>query len=1140
MLKKISRRILAALLCMAMVCSLVPTAFAGNFVPGSDAQQVSIDAAGEGAVLLENDGILPLDPKTADLAIFGRTQIDYIRGGGGSGDVNTSISYNFIDGLKEAGFTYDENLYDIYAEWCEEHPLDGGNLGMGFGPSNEEMPLTDAVARDAADNADVALVFIGRNSTEGGDHSDVAGDWQLSAGEKNMLSAVNKAFDNVVVVLNIGAFIDMTWVNNYNSISAVLNAWQPGSYGTLAIGRILSGDITPSGKLTSTWAYEYSDYPTGTANKFDATFGVNVQDPFYAEDIYVGYRYFETFAPDRVLYEFGYGMSYTTFEHKVVDFKADKDNVTVSVKVTNTGETYSGKDVVQIYYSAPQGKLGKPAYELAAYGKTDLLAPGKSQILTIKYKTNDMSSYDEGGVTGKKSAYVLEEGAYSIYAGSSVKNFTLAGTYSVASLTVTEQLSEALAPQTNLTVLTTGSYNAKSGVYATAKRTTPKRTVSVESKYDTNLPWVELTGTDANIKLADVARGTKTFDQFMAQFTLKELAQLFGGSSSSASMPVKAAGSAGVYGQDQAFIDKGVAPSAVADGPAGVRITMGEGDTGNTAFPVGFMLACTWNEEILKAYGEKIGEEAAYNDVDGWLAPALNIHRDPLCGRNFEYYSEDPVVAGVTAAAVTKGVQSKGVTVTLKHYAVNNQETSRGGGNSILSERAAREIYLKGFEICVKTANPGWIMSSYNQINGSQAASNYELITQIPRDEWGYKGYFMTDWGGAKDNGNASMLRAGHELAMPALTGFSMTRVPEGFHEVGSNMMSSTIQCKHCGKEVGSYLMFLIGYLSIKPWEACVDPPDGTCNRPLAADPGAPTDRPWATGYNVVDGKIYLGTGANAKYICDEADFVNDRTGIITGLIYGDVTMGEIERSATNIFTGLSKALYFRTQNGLGKTDYPHGDSLFVVTRSDLFNSHSTYINGYPDGTFAADGSIKRDEVAQILFNLGGFDTSGKEKTFPDVQEGKWYYEPVMALAKAGIIEGYKDGNFGPEDTITRAEFATMIVRYMGLSEGTGATGFSDVKSDHWAVGYIKAAVDAKYVKGYTDGTFMPEKALSRAEAVTVINRVLDRVGRVENIPENISIFPDVKRDHYAWADIVEAAVAHDYTIVSGNEVWNK
>ena len=1119
-----SKRLFAAILCVAMVFAYAPGAFAGNYIDEdsdgvNDYQDTAYAAAAEGVVLLKNDGTLPINADNTMVSVFGRVQIDLVEGGGGSGDVNTleSEAYNFIEGMDKVGLKYYGPLYEDYANWVNEHPAKTAGF-FEYIPSQTEMWLSDGQVQEAADNSDMAIVIIGRNSSEGSDCEETKGDWYLSNGEKAMLKKVNTAFEKVVVILNIPSTIDMNWVKDYSNISSILLVWQPGNYGAIAVADIIAGNVTPSGKLTDTWAYNYSDYPTNAVE--GATFGTSAEDldgdnyldPVYAEDIYVGYRYFETFDPGAVLYEFGYGLSYTTFEQKILSYSESKGIITVDVSVTNVGKTYSGKDVVQVYYSAPQGELGKAAYELAAYAKTDELAPGKTQTLSISFDVNDMASYDDLGATGNESCYVLEAGDYAIYAGSSVRNLEEAGTYKLNSLKVIERLEEALAPvaledenEEPIKVLTAGRQYSDGSYRAGMKEiATRNEDNDINDKYDIDLSFVELKGEDAGITLAGVAAGGSTIEEYMAQRTLSELIQLFGGTYDAAYTPSAAAGAAGTIGQIVVNTDSSMSYGVtMADGPAGMRLDIQEEDTGNTAFPIGTMLACTWNQELLKAVGEAIGKEAATNDVDIWLAPALNIHRDPMCGRNFEYYSEDPVVSGVTAAAITKGVQGQGVGVTLKHYAANNQETTRSGGNSILSERALREIYLKGFEIAVKTADPWYFMTCYNKINGTYGASSYELNTQILREEWGFKYSVMTDWFAAKDNGNTSMLRAQNDLSMAVLVWWGTS--PGNL----STWPEDT------------------AYVITDPAGTAVDVDDLVANQEK---------------YDEYD--TYLIKDAKGKYMCTVSEWRTDTTGIISGLVNGELTMGEIQRSASNVLTSMTQSLNFREENSLGKAECTDNEDFFKVEKTEAAPAvfaHESYIMGFDDGTFRADNSITRAQVASMLYNLGEIGKSaGKGKTFPDVKNSEWYYEAVMALTEAGVINGNDDGTFGPEKSITRAEFVAMIIRYTGIKAIPGSVSFSDVPDDNWAVNYIAAAVKAEYVVGFEDGTFKPGDPLSRAQTVTVINRVLYRVGDTANASGELEIFPDVSRTHYAWADIVEAAVDHEYTIAdNGSEVWN-
>lgn len=905
------KQVIAFLMAMAMTMSAVPvTGWAGNLDPSSDARDVALQAAAEGAVLLENNGLLPIAKDETQVAVFGRTQIDIQKGGGGSGTVHTSASYNFIQGFEEAGIQYDEELYRVYEAWCAENSAEGDDSTfgtMGNGASQPEMPVDELNMDEIAGRNDMAVVIFGRNSSEGGDRSEIEGDWYLSEGEEALLSAVSQSFDKVLVILNTGGMIDTSWIDTYE-VDAVLEAWQPGGYGAISIGQILTGDINPSGSMMDTWAYEYQDYPTQSVAS--ATFGVNVVNPIYGEDVYVGYRYFETFDPEAVRYEFGYGLSYTTFDYEVQNTEITDDMISVDVEVTNTGDV-SGKEVIQAYYSAPVGVLGKAAYEMGDFAKTPELQPGESCTLTLSFQPSDMASYDDSGATEHENCYVLEAGDYNIYVGPTVKELKEAGTYTVDDLVVTEELSEVLAPTFAFDVaqaLLDDEGNYAMNMVRAAARTADN---NIEEKWDTDLEAYELTGEDAGILLGDVAAGNATMEEFISQFTLPELVQIFGGiygvrTDNYHYFPEGAAGAAGGIGQT--LEDRGVNFAVMADGPAGLRLTMDEDDTGNTYFPMATMQACTWNVELLEQVGEEIGKEAQINQVSVWLAPAVNIHRDPLCGRNFEYYSEDPVLAGLCGAAVTKGVQSQGVGVAVKHFAVNNQEYSRSGGDSILTERALREIYLKPFEILVKTSDPWFIMTSYNRINGSYAATNYELLTTVLRGEWGFDGSVMTDWASGKDNGNASMIRAQGDLCMPSLVGRGDPVLPEGFTTEGATdswygtVHSGMIYCEYCGTEYGDYSLFRINNLYVPATEPCFDE-NGIvedCDRPYeeAEVPELPE------GYTHDEEMIY---DAEGNAVMEYSPWLLDSTGLLTGYVAGDVTLGEIERCAENVFNSIKQ-----------------------------------------------------------------------------------------------------------------------------------------------------------------------------------------------------------------------------------------
>ncbi|MBM7653187.1 beta-glucosidase [Neobacillus cucumis] len=696
-------------------------------VPGN--HDLSRKIAGEGMVLLENHGGLPLNHGQS-IALFGIGQINFQKGGGGSGNVNVDYVINLLQGMQNKQASGEVKIYQ---------PLTDAYQKYVTSSTKAEMPLADDQVQAAANNADTAIVTISRFSSEGSDKKAIKGDYYLSDDEVSMLDKVTKAgFKKVVVVLNVGAVIDTSWIANFPGIS-VLVAWQPGMEGGNAVSDVLTGDVNPSGKLVDTFAKSYNDYPS--ANNFDQY----TDHVSYEEDIFVGYRYFETFDPtyQKVNYPFGYGLSYTTFDISNVHTSVEDDIVNVVAKVTNTGKV-SGKEVVQAYFSAPQGKLGKPGKELAAFAKTKLIEPGKSDVVHMSYDVNDMSSYDDTGIV-QKSAYVLEPGDYNIFVGNSIKDAGEKGvryTYKVNKLAVTEQLSKEQAPiQLDKRLLADGTYETLTP--ATSSATTQEVSVA---------PTQTVQPPQSKLMLKDVYENPSLMDQFLTQLSDAQLADLSQG---------KRAQIAGGTGGIGGLADYGIPSTQTSDGPAGLRLT-----SHTTAWPVETLLACTWNVDLVKQMGEAVGKEAQLNNVDLWLAPAMNIHRNPLNGRNFEYFSEDPLITGKMSSAITSGVQLEGVGVTIKHFAANNKEVNRNSSDSRMSERALREIYLKGFEIAVKEAQPWAVMSSYNLINGKETSESKDLLTDILRSEWGYKGMVMTDWG--NNSTHYKEAKTGNDVKMPS------------------------------------------------------------------------------------------------------------------------------------------------------------------------------------------------------------------------------------------------------------------------------------------------------------------------------------------------------------------------------------
>lgn len=686
--------------------------------------ETSARAVSGGIVMLKNDGALPLK-QGGTAAVFGRIQLHYYKSGTGSGGmVNVSKVIGITDGLLDAGYKLDEQLLNAYREWDEQNPFDHGE-GWGGEPwSQKEMPLTDELVGGAASRADAAIVIIGRTAGEEMDNKLEKGAFLLSDLEEDMLRRVTSSFDKTVVLLNTGGLIDMSFMDRY-PVSAVMYVWQGGMVGGAGTAAVLTGEVSPSGKLPDTIAYEISDYPS------DKFFGSGDMD-CYGEDIYVGYRYFETFAKDRVRFPFGFGMSYTSFDITASDFKLDGDKVTGSVNVKNTGST-PGREVVQIYCSAPQGKLGKPARVLCGFDKTRTLQPGESQTLSFEIPLESVASYDDSGVTGHKSAWILEQGGYVFYAGADVRSASEAYSLTLPE-TVVRQCKSALGPLTAFKRMVNSSGKPEFEDVPLTGEAFPHD----HAKLPAEIPQ---TG-DRGIRLADVVNGKNTLEEFTAQLTDYDLSCIIRGEGMGS--PKVTAGTAAAFGGvSDTLTALGIPCACCDDGPSGMRL-----DCGTKAFslPNGTLLASTFDRPLMTELFTFMGLEMHTNQVDCLLGPGMNIHRHPLNGRNFEYFSEDPYLTGEMASAELAGLHSTGAEGTIKHFCGNNRETRRHFLDSVISERALREIYLRGFENAVKKGGAKSVMTTYGQVNGVWTAGNYDLVTGILRDDWGFDGFTMTDW----------------------------------------------------------------------------------------------------------------------------------------------------------------------------------------------------------------------------------------------------------------------------------------------------------------------------------------------------------------------------------------------------------
>ena len=790
--------------------------------------QLSKEAAEEGMVLLENENqALPL-AQGSKAALFGTGSYGTIKGGTGSGDVYNRYTISVYDALTSTYNISNMAWWGEYLKTFEEKKAQAAEEKKDndyvkytqgrFGGADSFLAIDQALTQSDMDKAKAggvttAFYTVSRVSGEGADRTIGKGDYELSEVEYNNIKLIAKNFDKCVVLLNVGGVVDTKFFSEIEGVDGLVLMSQAGMEGGNALADILTGKTTPSGKLTDTWAKNYSDYPAATT--IGDNDGDNKQED-YKEGIYVGYRYFDTFNITPA-YEFGYGKSYTSFDVEPLTVAADENNVSVTVNVTNTGDTYSGKEVVEVYFSAPDGSIEKPYQELAGFAKTDNLAPGESQKLTVTYKTTEMSSYDEA-----KVAYVMEDGDYIVRVGDSSRNTKVAGVLTLDKDVVTEQLSNQLTLDKNWKDLSkTGktpySYKDEAAqIKAAARIALPSAKIKTEnnaSKIDEKKVTTYLTAdaakdykaaenevvetvdaVPANTKLIDVYDGKVSMESFVASLDDTQLANLANGisgaSTSGDTWGADANSVTGAAGETSQlyFNSLGIPNTVEADGPAGIRVTAETTDKdGNavynycTAFPIGTLLAQTWNTDLVNRVGKAIGEEMVEIGVTLWLAPGMNIHRDPLCGRNFEYYSEDPALTGYVGSAITAGVQSnKGVGVTIKHYITNNQETNRSAVNTSVSERTLREIYLKGFEMVVKSAQPMAIMSSYNKVNGTYACENFDLLTSVPRGEWGFDGMVMTDWGAGNRAGVDTMMHAGNDLVMPGRTQDRMIAALQG------------------------------------------------------------------------------------------------------------------------------------------------------------------------------------------------------------------------------------------------------------------------------------------------------------------------------------------------------------------------
>lgn len=771
-------------------------------------RQIARRAAAEGIVLLKNDGVLPLK-KDVKTALYGGGAVSTIKGGTGSGDVNerevVSIYQGFMDaGIRLTNLNWLEEYARIYRQAREDWRLEI----LDAAAENPEkkffqiysthvfrMPAGSAIQEEQVKAADVVFYVISRTAGESADRFLEPGDYYLTKAEKTDLTYLNANNENLVVILNTGGAIHLEDILELSHLKGLLSISQPGMEGGHALADVLTGVVTPCGKLTDTWAKLYADIP-GSGN-YSHNNG-NVEKEYYTEDIYVGYRYFDSFEKQPA-FPFGYGLSYTNFSIEAENVAASAEgDVTVKIKVINTGDIWSGREVVQVYASCPQGKLPKEYRRLCGFGKTKLLAPGESEELQIRIPAKNLASFSE-----EESAWVVEKGQYGIWVGNSSVSLEVSGVLEVAEDTVIEAVKHILPLQESMEKLT-----CPEEIRLEQERKWKEIAEKKGLKPVPYLPGKETAGRYPEPEAAKTAKelAAKLTEEQLISMVIGEISRGQGQTLGSAGIMVP-----GAAGETSGCLEEqyGVPGVVMADGPAGIRLMKSyevDKETGEihnqgifgaveggifatrtdgkntdtyyqyaTAIPVGTLLAQTWDTDLLEEVGQAVAVEMEEFGTSWWLAPGMNIHRNPLCGRNFEYFSEDPLLSGSMAAAITRGVQKgNGVGTTIKHFACNNQEDNRKGSDSIVSERALREIYLRGFEIAVKNAQPMAIMTSYNLINGVHAANSRDLCTVAAREEWNFQGIIMTDWTTTMPQGGSSSwgcVAAGNDLIMPGYDG---------------------------------------------------------------------------------------------------------------------------------------------------------------------------------------------------------------------------------------------------------------------------------------------------------------------------------------------------------------------------------
>ena len=763
--------------------------------------RVACEAALEGIVLLENDGTLPLTP--GKIALYGAGAGMTIKGGTGSGEVHERHAVTIREGMEAAGFTVTtdhwidgyEEMYRV-GEAAYTRKFRQGLLKLDIAnimaspyqyPFGQPVTLGDIMRSDT----DTCIYVIARQAGEGADRKLKNFEYSLSDIEKENIALCAASYEKFIVVVNVGSVFDLSFLDEIEGINAVVYFAQQGMEGGRAFADLITGKAVPSAKTVDTWPKDYKDIPFAMDYSY---LNGDLEEEYYREGIYVGYRYFDSYDVEP-RYPFGYGLSYTTFSIEKENVELVGTKVMVRVNVTNTGSTYSGKEVVQLYASCPQTGMAKEYQRLAAFAKTGVLAPGGTETAVLSFDMKDLASYRESD-----AAWVLEAGDYILRLGASSRD-----TEAVAALVLDGETIVEQCMNVSRTVLEVREMDPP------ALKDTNEEKDAAETQ-DADLLRIPVPASAFETEVCEY-RDPEIYESPVSDAVLdvlstEELCEVVAGTGMVGNGPrfFDAMGSAGYT--TGAFIDRGLPNVCLADGPAGLRlqkvstvtrsgnvkaaepmlsalkylpdpvqkVMFGDPDRQpcvyqfTTAFPVGLALAQSWNTKLVERVGDAVGKEMERYGVTYWLAPGMNIHRNPLCGRNFEYYSEDPLLTGKMAAAMSRGVQShRGCFVTIKHFCCNNQEDNRNRTNANVNERALREIYLRGFRIAVQEGHARALMTSYNKVNGTYVNNSYELITKVLRNEWGFDGLVMTDWfaTGKGLGSHCAAIEAGNDLIMP-------------------------------------------------------------------------------------------------------------------------------------------------------------------------------------------------------------------------------------------------------------------------------------------------------------------------------------------------------------------------------------